>query len=297
MADNTPPQTSGAAVSKGAAGSDLVIAGNQFRYFRLVRGAGPIAVNFTSQLTIADNQISDVVFGSGMRLYKDHHVVVRGNKISRIGRTGVMLINVEDGLVTHNLIHDLRGIHGNGISTYLANHGVRVVANTGTDALRPITYEGVANDENDLEFTSNLLVGTPDSDAALTSWGQNKRVVIQGNVLIGGKNGLAVSTTDAVTTVKQNLMNGELAIKGGGYHPPGFGPPPPPAWVVAGNRTVSWGGPGFLKGKLERSVADALAEKPTGAWRDLCEFVKQEGTGEATAVGADLKCPTAKSGQ
>src|SRR6185312_1972475 len=70
------------------------------------------------------------------------------------------------GAIAINFVRNLT-IADNGISAYLVNHGVKIVANTVTDAVRPITYEGAPPGENDLEFTGNLLIGTPDSDTAL----------------------------------------------------------------------------------------------------------------------------------
>jgi hypothetical protein len=284
---------SGIAVLKTGAGSDVVIAGNRFRNFRMPQGNGPIIVNSTGNLTIADNDIENVVFGSGMRLNKDSNVVVHGNRISRIGRTGVMLIGMDGARVEGNVIGDAVGIHGNGLSAYLANRAVRVVGNTITATTRPITYEGAAGSENDLEFTGNLLVGTPDSDSALTSWGLNKRVTIDGNVLLGGKQGLSVSNGDLTTVVTRNLMNGPPVIKTGVYQPPGVAAPVPAGWTISDNRVVSYRPGGPPAGEVGRQVADALSGSPTGAWLGLCPDLASRGavTPQGAAVGAGLACP------
>src|SRR6185312_9514942 len=109
MTDGGPTQHEALANSSDA--SDILIEHNRFQYFRMPQGAGPIAINFVRNLTIADNDIRDIAFGSGMRLYKDLNVTVRGNRISRIGRTGIMLIGMEGATVTHNVIGEARGIH------------------------------------------------------------------------------------------------------------------------------------------------------------------------------------------
>ena len=153
------------------------------------------------------------------------------NRITRIGRTGLYLGGVGGARVAGNILHDIRGIHGNGISIYLANRNVRVEGNCVYASDRPLTFKGAgARDTapNGIVIRSNILIGSPGRNYGVTSWGAVTRdVTISGNILRGGKRGLRLHASDQNVTVHGNLLNGILVV---GDQPPG--------WSVDGNREM-----------------------------------------------------------
>jgi len=268
------------------AGSDILIARNTFRYFRSPLGQGPIILTHMSNLTIVDNKMESVVFGSGMRLGADSNVVVRGNQISRIGRTGIMLMGDNNALVTQNVVSNAKGIHGNGLSAYLGNKNVKFLANSIIDTRSPATFKGDQKNvaDNSIVFANNILAGTPDSLYAIASWGSTRNVLIQNNILLGGKVGFLTSKTDEGVTVRHNIVNGMVNRT------------PPAGWNLADNNDIDFNlassGKVGARG-LQGAIQDAIAGGGAGGWKRLCPLfppVAGSDPGYQGAIGAKLRC-------
>jgi hypothetical protein len=280
MADDGQNLRTGIAVANSTGTpTDLQIVGNRFRNFRMLKGQGPIILHGVDDVLIADNDIETVALGSAMRITKCSRIVIHGNHIRRIGRTGVMLMNDTTAEVAENTVSESRGVHGNGLSVYLDNKDIRVVANTIVDSIRPVTYRGNRDDQpNNILFAHNLFVGSDDSDAAVTSWGANTHgVIIENNVLMGGKVGARLSTADLSVTVRNNLTDG-IATKG---------KESPTDWKIESNRS----------GRLDLAESIALLGKSTSpSGKKLCSRLQPTATPEAgddkyaNAIGADLRC-------
>ena len=88
----------GIAVLADNGSSNLVVENNRFHDFDMPQGQGPIIMREVSEVRIAGNRIDTVTLGSGMRL-SGAHFIVEDNVIRRLGRTGVMLIKVDDATV------------------------------------------------------------------------------------------------------------------------------------------------------------------------------------------------------
>jgi hypothetical protein len=273
-------------------GANLVIEKNRFANFEMPMGQGPIIAQRIDHLTIARNAIDTISLGSGMRLGSSQNVTVEDNTIRRIGRTGVMLIDVDHAVVRRNLITDVRGVHGNGLSAYLGNHDISFIANTVLDANQPATFKGAgakANGDNDILFANNLFVAVPDALGSLISWGADTRgVVIRNNVLLGGKTGLRMSDQDQGLTIADNVVSGMV-----------WGKALPADWKVVGN---TWTALSFQQKKLSpppavvASLGGAGAELQHGrAPAGICQVIRSYSVGAADAnagvVGASLKCP------
>ena len=295
MADVAAGAFSGVAIVKSSAGSDIVVEDNRFKNLRLQRGTGPLALNFITRLAIRNNDIHSIVFGSGMRLYKNTDVEIAGNTISRIGRTGIMLINSERVIVARNTITHARGIHGNALTAYQDNRNVRFVDNFIAEALRPVTIgHASAGLDNALTFERNVIVGTFDSLGAITSWGNARGVTITDNLLLGGKAGLDLAASDTGIAAFGNVVSGPTLVK---HRParkenaPGY---IPEGWRLGENRRIAFnlrGSPSAAASGLEGAVADALSGGRTGAWRRLCEILPgaaQDASGRR--IGASLDC-------
>lgn len=278
-----------------APASDLLLANNRFANLFLVNGQGAITLQKVNGAVVRDNVINNIMFGSGMRVSGSRSVRVVGNRITRIGRTGIMLMSNEDVTVERNFIRDIRGVHGNGISAYLGNRNLKILANSVVDAYQPATFHG--NREKSPEarkilIANNLFVATPDALGALISWGANTNdVTIVRNVLLGGDKGaLRLSPKDNGLVVTGNVIAGIV-----------FGGAPPPDWRVANNGFSKLGTfqsrhkpADRIDRKLQASTAATAVEKLDLA--SLCPYLQTEdaaapGSDLSRSIGAEFQCP------
>lgn len=188
----------------------ITITGNRLHDFDLRSGTGAINMRGVSDLTISKNTITAVQRGSGIRLAgPSDRTTISDNRISRIGRTAIYVSIVNDVEVTGNTITDIRGVHGNGLTAYLANQRVAFRRNTVVEAKQPATFHGSGPQNlipHNLIFEQNVLITTPDSLGSLISWGQQTRnVIIRENVLLGGRFGLRMSKADFDVTALRNV--------------------------------------------------------------------------------------------
>jgi hypothetical protein len=294
MADGGQLAPGGVAIFADKNGSEgVVIENNRFRNFSMPRGQGPIILRGVSNLRITGNSIDTVSLGSGMRLGGPAaHIVIENNNIRRLGRTGIMLLGVDDATVRRNVITDIRGVHGNGLSAYLANHNVRFLENTVTDARQPATFHGEGQDateDSNILFANNLFVATPDALGSLISWGDWTRgVTIRNNVILGGKTGLRLSAKDSGVTLADNIVSG-LIVAG----------EQPGDWKLAGNE---WTALTFQQKRDGSRLSPKFAAIGTQVARgqassEVCAVIMrhtlpQPAPAETShAIGAELRCP------
>jgi len=274
--------------------TNILIEKNQFRNFSSPAGQGPLILRGVTDLRVAGNKFDTIALGSAMRLAGSTHVVVEDNEIRRIGRTGIMLMGVEDALVKHNRITDVKGVHGNGVSAYLDNHNIRFLANTITDAKQPATFQGAADKataDNNILFANNLFVATPSAIGSLISFAKLTRgVTIRNNVIIGGKLGLRLDGRDTAVTIADNVVNG-MAVGGGGL---------PGDWTLAGNEWTMLSSQQVKGGRqVPGPISSAADRAAQGQISDvLCKIIKRNSLPPAPgaadvagSVGADLRCP------
>ena len=230
----TDARTEGAAITRGGRqGSDLVIDGNRFENSSLWDGKGVITLSHIDDVKIRNNSIAGIERGSGMRIGANtSRIIVTGNRIDRVGRTGIAFLGASDSRIADNVITNLRGVHGNGISLYLNNRGVNVVNNRIIETDRPMTFRGdtkvVASGDHGFTIERNIFIATSTAQAALTSWGGNTRgVTIRNNVLIAPRGGLLTNGSDTGVTIADNYLSGIIYHRGQGA-----------GWKVADNRTA-----------------------------------------------------------
>ena len=282
------------AMRKGAA--HVRVTGNRFANLTLRQGMGAITLWDGGDVTIEGNAIAAVAFGSGMRLLRNAGLTIAGNDISRLGRTGIMLMGNTDALVAGNRIHDIMGIHGNGISVYLGNRRTRVVANSIWAAKSPATFQGngaKTPPAQDLLFARNLLVAPDDALGALVSWGrQAQGVRVTGNVVLGARKGaLRLNPDDRDVTVRGNVLDGLV-----------FGAAYPSGWTVRDNTFRKLGA---LQPRYQPGDRPTLPFRSTGGGAipaDLAAFCPALASGEELAgidgrdyrqaIGADFTCPS-----
>ena len=279
-----------------APAENLTIVNNRFANLKLNNGQGAVTMQRVTGLSVDGNSFNTIAFGSGMRISNSQQIQVRENRISRIGRTGIMLMGDQGALIAANDIRDVLGIHGNGISVYLGNRDIRVVANTVVDAYQPATFHGNRDKQPEargIVFERNLFVATPDAVGALISWGANTNdVTIWGNVLLGSAKGaLRLSNKDNGVTVRGNVVDG--VTFGGAY---------PSSWMVADNTFTRLGAvqvryqPGDT---VNTKLASKRAEDKTGKMQleAFCPFLAGDEMGGNAAdpyvrsIGAEFRCP------
>jgi hypothetical protein len=278
----------GVVAMRGAA-KGLTIEGNTFRHFLSRLGQGAMILQQIEGLTIRRNTIMTMQYGSGMRIGRSQQVRITDNDISRIGRTGIMLMNNSDVDVISNRIHDVQGLHGNGLSAYLGNRDIRFIANTVYDAKQPATFHGNRAGlppASNMAFLNNLFIANDDSLGALISWGGEgvQGLKISHNVILGGaKVALRVSDADRSVSIANNVIGG-INARGG----------LPADWSVRGNSFTRLSGSALPPGNR---AMPAVQVRP-GAQIDLgavCATTKQDSadrdTKFARSLGASLSCP------
>jgi hypothetical protein len=253
----------------------IEISGNRFFDMDHRQGQGPVTLRRASDLVISNNAIARIVGGSGIRLSgPGGNVMVRNNHIRRVGRTAIMLMDINDATIEGNFITDVRGVHGNGLSAYLDNHRVRFIHNTVLNAKQPATFRGRqgSNQVNDIEFIENLLVATPDALGSLIAWGGTTRgATIERNVLLGGRFGLRIP-----------VENRNVSIVGNAGVKPAPFPGTAINWRMEGNDWFASAPPAWARKIIEAAATEA------GSQRFDCREIP--GMAAATRIGATITC-------
>jgi hypothetical protein len=191
---------------------DVEVRGNRFGPALLEAGTGIVTLHGTEDFRLIANRIEDIAFGSGLRMSgKPRKLTVEGNVIRRIGRTAITLFSAQEAVVRGNIVADIRGIHGNGITAYLSNRDVLIEGNCVVGSSRPMTYHGNRTPDvrNGLTIRRNIFVTSPGGQGALLSWGAaTNGVLIEGNVLVGPRHGLLMSQSEQDVRVVGNDTSG-----------------------------------------------------------------------------------------
>lgn len=221
-------------VRNGRTGTDIVIEGNHFEDSSLQDGKGVITLSNVDNVRIVRNVIARIERGSGVRAGNNTRAIsVNGNNINTVGRTGVAFLNTSDSSISDNIIANLKGIHGNGISLYLNNRRVKVFNNRVLTTDRPMTFHGDSDTptpgDHDFVIERNIFTATSTAQAALTSWGRATRnVTIRNNVAIGPKAGMLMNDTDVGVAITENFVSNIL-----------YNASKPSAWIVENNVTAT----------------------------------------------------------
>jgi hypothetical protein len=146
-----------------------------------------------------------------------------------IGRTGIAVLGASDSVISGNIMSNMAGVHGNGLSLYLNNRRIRVANNRIIASVRPMTLQGdlstTAPGDHDLIIEQNIFFGSETAIAALTSWGSNVRgITVRNNVLVAPSTGVMTHPTDSGVSITRNYLTGVAYNK-----TPGTG------WTIADN--------------------------------------------------------------
>jgi Right handed beta helix region len=214
----------------GRTGTGLLIDSNRFEHESLWDGKGVITLSNVTSTRVTRNTISRIERGSGVRVGAGTATIsITGNKIDTVGRTGIALLGASDSSVSDNIITNLKGAHGNGISLYLNNRRTKVINNRVLNTDRPMTFHGdkdtTGPGDHDFLIERNIFIATTTAQAALTSWGAATRgVTIRNNVAIGPKGGMLMNDTDLDVAITRNFVSGII-----------YTTSQPANWTVAGN--------------------------------------------------------------
>lgn len=211
-----------------AGAEGIEISGNLIGPGLLEHGQGVVQVMGTNGLRLKANRIENVMLASGLRTAGvNRNLLVEGNVIRRVGRTGITLFSVDRAEVRGNIVADIRGVHGNAITAYLANRDVLIEGNCVVMSSRPLTFHGNREPgvRNGITIRRNILVTDPNGQGGLISWGAGTTDVrIEGNVIAGPKMGLRVHESDRRVQVIGNDVTRMVLPD-----------PIPSDWTVTGN--------------------------------------------------------------
>lgn len=204
----------GTVMASSTTSSNLTIDNNRFEHSALADGKGVIMFSGQSNMKITNNKIYRIEHGSGIRAGADNYnLTVTNNSFDMLGRTAIAFLGVSDGVISDNVIINLHGVHGNGISLYLNNRRIKVINNRIIVTDRPMTFHGdkhtVAQGDHNFLIERNIMIShNVDGSAGLISYGANTRgVTIRNNVLIGPKSGLHLNGSDTGVSANDNFVS------------------------------------------------------------------------------------------
>ncbi len=185
---------------------DIRIVNNIVQDMASLKGNGAIDIASAEDFQIEGNTIRNNLKSSGIRTYKTIGAYIGNNSISRIGRTGIRIINSEDIVVDHNRISEIRGVHGNAMSYYIRNKDVLVINNYVEDTQNAFTFHGDHDPEHvtNLQVVNNVLLGLT------AGWGKAMRgALFAHNVMIDPSNdakGFLLNDANREITVVNNII-------------------------------------------------------------------------------------------
>ncbi len=167
---------------------------NEVRELDSRAGSGAVQANAVDGLQLEGNRFERLRYGSGIRTGQGaRNVVIVGNHMRRLGRTGIAIIASQSVVVRDNRIEGVRGIHGNAVSVYLGTKNVNVSNNLIMDSTRGVTFHGAGGTPNDIVLGKNIISVSGPSSVGIQSWGKGTNgVEITGNVVLAPSNRVAV---------------------------------------------------------------------------------------------------------
>lgn len=209
----------------GSAVSNIRIENNSFSGYSMQNGYGMVMLNNVANLVVRNNRLVNLEGASGFRFGGAvSNLTVENNMLQKLGRTGIFLGGVKTGRVSGNVLSQMSGVHGNGMSYYEANSDITVSGNCVHDTVRPLTFYGGGSGGavNNLRFTGNIFMTTADGRSAVYSWGSyTRQVVLDNNVALGTRAGFILHYTDIGVSATRNRTSG-LSINGATSTPSGW---------------------------------------------------------------------------
>lgn len=270
-----------AVVNIGPGARRIAVRDNSFESNALVRNVeAVIRIAEAEGIRVERNRLRNNPKSSGIVAGRSRDVAILGNLVERAGLNGIRLIGVEDALVANNRVHDLRGVHGNGMSFYLENRSIAVIGNHVSAAHPALTMHG---DRDGKLPRLGLLIYGNTFDGPSFSWGTLNGVFLLSNVLRNdgqAKAALNLEPTDRAVIVSDNVIEGMVMTS-----------PPPPGWRLADNiyTALSWSQSVKFGWKLE--AGSRVLQNPAEAARWKLRRKLDLGSPELTAFAPLLRQP------
>ncbi|KAB2850905.1 MAG: right-handed parallel beta-helix repeat-containing protein [Hyphomicrobiaceae bacterium] len=209
-----------AVVNIGAGAKQIVVRDCSFESNALVRNVeAVIRIDGADGIRVERNRLRNNPKSSGIVAGRSRDIAILGNLVERAGLNGIRLIAVENALVANNRVHELRGVHGNGMSFYLENRNVAVIGNRVSAAHPAMTMHGGRDGKLprlDLLFYANTFEGPS------FSWGTLNGIHILSNVFRNdgqAKAALNLEPSDRAIILSDNVIEGLVMTNPA---PPGF---------------------------------------------------------------------------
>ena len=190
---------------------NLLVDNNYFYSFSMRSGYGVMHLVQGNGITVRNNVVDQIHAGSGFRFgSKTDNLLVEKNRLQNIGRTGIYFGGGKDGIARYNVMANMKGVHGNGMSFYRNNVNTQVVSNCVYATTRPLTFEGTndASFVNDMTLSGNILISNDEGRSAIYSWGADMNTVLmENNVAIAPRAGIVIAGPNHAITIRYNLSN------------------------------------------------------------------------------------------
>lgn len=213
---------------EGANTNDIAFVGNRVRDLDSGAGSGAVQAIVVNGLKVENSVFQRLRHGSGIRAGGNaKYLDIIGNTIDLVGRTGIALLGTDHATVRGNYLRNIRGVHGNAISAYLATRAVVIENNAITQSVRGITFHGGGGGPNDLVIRNNVIVASGPSSVGIQSWGKHTDgVEIAGNLVLTPPDRTAIhlKAGDQRVSVVNNVAEGIFILQA-----------VPVGWTISGN--------------------------------------------------------------
>ncbi len=192
----------------------ITIRDNEFTRLKAADYANAVELYNTDEMLIANNDLHDCSKMRGLIAHDGFGAVIRNNRLTRMGRTPIVMYGMSRGKILQNIVRHCRGMHSNGISVYKNNRDILVEGNFVYDSNIPLTCSGTEN----ITIRNNIFDGAGAAQP-ISFWERVKgEVVIENNILIGSGRGAGLCITglgdrtgesfDMYLTLRDNIMDG-----------------------------------------------------------------------------------------
>jgi len=134
--------------------------------------------------------------------------MIRNNRISRCGSTGINFYGVIDGKMIGNLVHDNNGHHGNGLTCYLGCQNILI---EGNDVIRSNMAVTMQQGDN-ITVRNNVLIGNDpngNNTVVAASYSNNMtNVTFEHNVMRDANSSFHLMHEMIGYKIRNNILNG-----------------------------------------------------------------------------------------
>jgi hypothetical protein len=193
---------------------------NDFRAIVSMRRMGAVRFVHSRDLEVKRNSFDSMPWATAIYVGDSPGPIrVQCNRISNIGRNGIRMLSVLDGLVAGNRLSGVNGIHGAAINGYIDNRDLTIRDNVVTESERAVTLHGARNPvhadprpQNIVIAGNTFLTEAVEGGAAISSWGLGiTGLRIERNLLAGSRNAMRFAGNETGVSVSNNQIVGAIA--------------------------------------------------------------------------------------